>query len=697
MEKLRNNLNSTCSFRNSNIKRFEQNVLLGSQFMKEEKRKEKFPKWEPIFERYLFFHVMDAYNEQSGKQIKNKKSNDYLNQSTEENKFDSNIYDDDIVLMDIFTKNQNLKSNFENNMKELLGENEKKVCTFFSDFLNYLSSRNENIEIIRMSKEEIEKTISENTIKIPPKKAKYKLKEGSGKFLKIILNLFFFILPLYIIYYFFTTTKLHKEKYSSISYFDSEILNQITNTSDIKSLGKEKIEDLSLSLFKFADLGYKIRSKEKENVFPEPFMNWEIINYKLIGKDNSFYVLKDKKNKKLIVTFPGTNIASFQLFEEILGSSLINFHKNYSDILISRYFGERISELLNYTFTPEVNTLLQNNYQIISTGHSLGGAIAQAFIYFSLIEKKINKNNFPMSITFNQPRVGNKIFAEFLDKNAYNLRFTKGSDIVSSIPFANFGFFDIIKYIINKRNIYNEYAHTFNEENISDGFHIPSYISVLIIILSFIALYIFMNRVDIFLKELVDSYNPDSLNKIIDNTIVIITVFSLILSGVPSFFILLISIKYGTYKFFVIIFLFSFFFAFLYVKGFCLFIPLIFEILIGFYNIYLIFLNEFIDDKERVIINKKKFHKASLAEQFTIIAAFIYSCCGSFAAVIVDKLILSHMKTSQNTGKEEFIYNGSKLVSLVDSMEGFDDKKEIGFEALNNYNRGLKEKIFISN
>ena len=39
-------------------------------------------------------------------------------------------------------------------------------------------------------------------------------------------------------------------------------------------------------------------------------MNGEIINYKLIGKDNSFYVLKDAKNKKIIVTFAGTKIGS---------------------------------------------------------------------------------------------------------------------------------------------------------------------------------------------------------------------------------------------------------------------------------------------------------------------------------------------------------------------------------------------------
>ena len=112
-------------------------------------------------------------------------------------------------------------------------------------------------------------------------------------------------------------------------------------------------------------------------------------------------MVKDTKNKKLIVSFPGTT-SLLQLLEEVLGSSFKNFHKNINEnILISRYFGERISEILNYIFSPEITELLKDNYQIISTGHSLGGAIVQVFIYFALVEGKINKNNTPMTITFN--------------------------------------------------------------------------------------------------------------------------------------------------------------------------------------------------------------------------------------------------------------------------------------------------------
>ena len=47
-----------------------------------------------------------------------------------------------------------------------------------------------------------------------------------------------------------------------------------------------------------------------------------------------------------------------------------------------------------------------------------------------------------------------------MDKNSINIRFIRGKDIVPKIPFCNFGLIDMIKYIFNRRNIYNEYVHT---------------------------------------------------------------------------------------------------------------------------------------------------------------------------------------------------------------------------------------------
>ena len=110
------------------------------------------------------------------------------------------------------------------------------------------------------------------------------------------------------------------------------------------------IDDLSLQYSHIAYLAYKDRNNGQKNFFPEPFMNLEIILYNKIRKDNSFYVLKDSKNKKLIFTFPGTRKQIFQLLEEFLGSSLNNFHINNKNIIISLYFGEKYIRIIGIYF-----------------------------------------------------------------------------------------------------------------------------------------------------------------------------------------------------------------------------------------------------------------------------------------------------------------------------------------------------------
>lgn len=689
--------NSSFSLESGIFNRYEKSDLFDPIVQKEKKRKKNFLKMSRFFDDNIFIPEFPLSNEKENKIIKKDnllerlkkwEINDELNNS-------DNCFSD-MFFINHFVKQNNLETKYGPDIGEFLKESGKKIKNFFSNILNYFSSKNEEKEkikiILKMDKETIEKKISENTIKIPPKK--YDMIEGTGKCLYVVFIFFCLFFQFYLIKILLSTTKLNKKKYESISFFDSEILNKIKTNNDIINLGKEVLDDLSLRMFKFADLGYKIRKKEEENIFPESFMNWEIINYKLIGKDNSFYVLKDTKNKKLIVTFPGTNILSSQLIEEILGSSLINFHKNYTDILISRYFGERISEIFNYIFTPEINTLLENNYQIISTGHSLGGAIAQAFIYFSIIEKKINKKNSPMTITFNQPRVGNKIFAEFLDKNAINLRYTKGSDIVSSIPFSNFDFVDICKYIIKKRNIHNEYVHTHNEINITDGIYIYSFISVIILALTIILLFIFIRVIQNFLS---DQYKSNrSIKKIMDITIPLIIVFSMLITGFLGYSLLLFIIKYKTYKMLIIVIflIFPFVFYFL-ITIIPLIILLVFEIIVFIYNYLIVkFLNSYNHRKEKVKLNTTKFKNASLEEKYLIITAFIYLCFSSFASFILDKLIFSHMKTAQRDGKEQFYYNGTQLNYMVEKIDECNSEKEIGFEIFDKFS-GM-EKIEIN-
>ena len=153
------------------------------------------------------------------------------------------------------------------------------------------------------------------------------------------------------------------EEYKSINEITEEQLSKIKNYEDNK-FNDSFINNFSLSLVKLARFPYEYKTHFKRS--SKKFMNWDIINYGNTSEDNYFFTLKNETLKTVIITF-----------------------KNIYLILY----------------------LMKNNYQIIATGHSLGGAMAQCFMYFSIIKDKIKKENFPMTITYGQPKVGNYFFA----------------------------------------------------------------------------------------------------------------------------------------------------------------------------------------------------------------------------------------------------------------------------------------------
>lgn len=218
------------------------------------------------------------------------------------------------------------------------------------------------------------------------------------------------------------------------------------------------MEHLSLIFAKFARYPY-----DKTKYYSSKrFLNFDIINYGNKSDDNYFFTFKNDSLKTVIISFPGT-LSKPQLLDEVFGSGLISFEGS-KQVLIGEYFGKRAEILLELIFNEELEKLIKNNYQIISTGHSLGGAMAQCFMYFALSKGKINKNNFPMTITFGQPKVGNKYFSNYLDDNAFlNLRFVNKDDIVTKIPFCS-GFINHIKYYFNTLDDDDKiYFHTKNE------------------------------------------------------------------------------------------------------------------------------------------------------------------------------------------------------------------------------------------
>ena len=249
-------------------------------------------------------------------------------------------------------------------------------------------------------------------------------------------------------------------------------VNQFPNVALINSFEAKNIdlikESKDLEFKKYLTINFYIFSlfayKQKKDNDSISFPNWDIINYGQISGDNYFWVLKNDQYKKIIVGFPGT-IGFLQLISEVLFSDFVKYDINNSNILINNYFGSRTLQILDLIFTDEIINLLRKNYQIVSTGHSLGGAMAQTFMYFAIRKNKIDKNkNNPMIITYSQPKAGNQYFVEFLEKNCYFiLRSYLQYDIVPRIPFCNLGIISFLKYLFNKDNENNKYMHTIHE------------------------------------------------------------------------------------------------------------------------------------------------------------------------------------------------------------------------------------------
>lgn len=255
-----------------------------------------------------------------------------------------------------------------------------------------------------------------------------------------------------------------EEKYNSITELKQNDLLNINNFENNK-INSTMMNNLSLLFAKFARYPYN-----KANFFfSKKFMNFEIINYGIKSEDNYFFTFKNDTLKTVIISFPGT-LEPPQLLDEAFSSDLKNFDDENNKILIGKYFGERAKNLLELIFNEDLEKLIKNNYQVISTGHSLGGAMAQCFMYFALTKGKITKkNNLPITITYGQPKAGNIYFAHFLDINAFlNIRFVNKNDLVHYIPFYS-GFLNHFKYLFDYLDDVNIYAHTsiqINQHNI---------------------------------------------------------------------------------------------------------------------------------------------------------------------------------------------------------------------------------------
>ena len=203
------------------------------------------------------------------------------------------------------------------------------------------------------------------------------------------------------------------------------------------------------SCFAYCDDDFIARNKCCSNILKE----WELVYHKQYNYSfsndiyyYSFVIFKNDKFKKIIVAFPGTE-NKIQLFSEFWRSNLKTIKEN-GNFKIEGFFYDNF-ELIREDL---INKLLllsgtkNEEYQIIYTGHSLGGALATVSSFYCVLKEFFVSK--PILITFGQPRVGDEKFAKYVTSHIKQIyRIARLKDIVTLIPFNEDGYEDFEKYI----------------------------------------------------------------------------------------------------------------------------------------------------------------------------------------------------------------------------------------------------------
>ena len=179
--------------------------------------------------------------------------------------------------------------------------------------------------------------------------------------------------------------------------------------------------------------------EHKEYTFPFSKYNFYIYNY---------VILKNDKYKKIIVAFPGTESYA-QLLNEIIYSNLIGISKGYfTEYKVSNFFYQTF-EFIKEDLLKKLSSLSgvrNDEYQIIFTGHSLGGALATISSFHCVLNSLLVSE--PILITFGQPRVGDEKFAKYMTSNIKQIyRIARLKDIVTLVPLNEDSFEELVQLI----------------------------------------------------------------------------------------------------------------------------------------------------------------------------------------------------------------------------------------------------------
>jgi len=154
----------------------------------------------------------------------------------------------------------------------------------------------------------------------------------------------------------------------------------------------------------------------------------------------------DHDNHQIIIAFRGTifgqlsNLIIEQLVEEIVAGVVdlliggVHVWPDQPDVKVASYYGQATQLLLEMTNSVLGLVGIYPDYEILVTGHSLGGALAS--IMATNLQRNLPFKKDLYLITFGQPRTGNLAYSEYVDKLLFgrSYRVVANADLVPHVP-----------------------------------------------------------------------------------------------------------------------------------------------------------------------------------------------------------------------------------------------------------------------
>ena len=161
-------------------------------------------------------------------------------------------------------------------------------------------------------------------------------------------------------------------------------------------------------------------------------------------------ILKNDDYKKIVVTFPGTS-TYLQILDELYDEEMVKLPITDGDqryFVMSNYYKlfSRIEDDLFNALEPLANN---PEYQVIFTGHSIGGAMATLASFYYI--KKYNFKSPNILLTFGQPKVGDENFAKEITKimDGQIYRIARPLDIATLFPLSDIDYLYKAKEIVS--------------------------------------------------------------------------------------------------------------------------------------------------------------------------------------------------------------------------------------------------------